>query len=183
MPFSASGNPSGTGADFRGRTTVAIDEADFADWQRKVQGSNISAASLLATDYLNHFNEIIMLLGMVPDMPEIIEECTAWQPKGYTDHFADSGFRDKELAIAAYEHVPRRFKVPFEETIEQMNRVVESAVGKVMAANTEGDPEAAAFKAQTASRLLQHLLDCASAIIHGSDVTMSQADIDDFMVA
>jgi len=165
--------------------TVATDEddGDFAVWQAKVDGTNISPASLLATDYLNHFNEIIMLLGMIPDMPDIVEECREWQPKGYKEHFAESGFRDKELAIAAYDHVPARFKIPFEETIEQMNVVVQNAVAKIDAARAEGDDGAAAFKAETASRLLQHLLDCASAIIHGSQVTMSQSDIDDFLAA
>ncbi len=157
------------------------DAADYAAWQDKVRGVNISAKSLLATDYLNHFNEIIMLLGMVPDMPDIIEECRTWQPKGYKDHFRDSGFRDKELAIEAYDHVPHRFKVPFEETVDQMNRVVESAISKIDTATSDGDTLTASFKAETASRLLQHLLDVASAIIHGSDVTMSQADIDAFM--
>ena len=157
------------------------DAADFAAWQDKVRGVNISAKSLLATDYLNHFNEIIMLLGMMPDMPDIIEECRSWQPKGYKDHFRDSGFRDKELAIEAYDHVPSRFQVPFEETVEQMNRVVESAIAKIDTATGDGDSATALFKAETASRLLQHLLDVASAIIHGSDVTMSQADIDAFM--
>lgn len=157
------------------------DAADFAAWQDKVGGANISAKSLLATDYLNHFNEIIMLLGMMPDMPDIIEECRSWQPKGYKEHFQGSGFRDKDLAIEAYDHVPSRFKVPFEETVDQMNRVVESAIAKIDTANGDGDTATALFKAETASRLLQHLLDVASAIIHGSDVTMSQADIDAFM--
>lgn len=157
------------------------DAAGFAAWQDRVQGTNISPASLLATDYLNHFNEIIMLLGMVPDMPDIIEECRSWEPKSYKDHFRDSGFRDKELAIEAYDHVPERFKTPFEETVEQMNRVVASAIDKITTANADGDPASAAFKAETASRLLQHLLDVSSAIIHGSAVTMSQSDIDAFM--
>lgn len=157
------------------------DAAEFAAWQARVQRTNISAASLLATDYLNHFNEIIMLLGMVPDMPDIIEECRSWQPTSYKDHFRNSGFHDRDLAVEAYDHVPARYKQPFEETIEQMNRVVENAVTKIGIANEEGDTMSAAFKAETASRLLQHLLDVASAIIHGADVTMSQADIDAFM--
>ncbi len=158
-------------------------EGDFAAWQARVEGTNISPASLLATDYLNHFNEIIMLLGMIPDMPEIIEECRAWMPKGYKEHFRDSGFRDRDLAIEAYDHVPARFKEPFEETIEQMNRVVRNAIDKIDTATEDGDRDSAAFKAETASRLLQHLLDCASAVIHGSQMTMSQGDIDDFLAA
>src|SRR3546814_1723486 len=35
-----------------------------------VRGKNINQNTLLATDYLNHFNEIIMLLEMLPSMPE-----------------------------------------------------------------------------------------------------------------
>lgn len=157
------------------------DAAEFAAWQDRVQGTNISPTSLLATDYLNHFNEIIMLLGMVPDMPDIIEECRSWQPKDYKDHFRDSGFHDRALAVEAYDHVPARYKQPFEDTVEQMNRVVENAISKIGSATDEGDTMSAAFKAETASRLLQHLLDIASAIIHGAEVTMSQADIDAFM--
>lgn len=182
MPSSRSARRCGKAAD-GGDERVGIDEGDFVAWQGRVAGTNISPASLLATDYLNHFNEIIMLLGMVPDMPEIIEECRIWAPKGYKEHFRDSGFRDRDLAIEAYDHVPARFKQPFEDTIEQMNKVVQNAVYRIDTASAEGDVESAAFKAETASRLLQHLLDCASAVIHGSEVTMSQGDIDDFLSA
>ncbi len=94
-----------------------VDEADFAAWQKKVEGTNISSTTLLATDYLNHFNEIVMLLEMVPDMPDMIEDCKEWAPKSYQDHFRDSAFSDKELAIEAYDHVPARFRRPSEETI------------------------------------------------------------------
>ena len=84
--------------------------------QTRAEGTNVSAQTLLATDYLNHFNEVVMLLEMVPDMPEILDEVKAWQPKGYKDHFRDSTIADKELAIEAYDHVPPLYKVPFEKT-------------------------------------------------------------------
>jgi hypothetical protein len=31
-----------------------------------------------------------MLIEMVPDMPDIIEDVLAWEPKTYVRHFADS---------------------------------------------------------------------------------------------
>ena len=37
------------------------DDAGFLAMQAKVKGSNIDETTLLATDYLNHFNEIVML--------------------------------------------------------------------------------------------------------------------------
>ncbi len=157
--------------------------AEFEAWQGKVRGTNISPTSLLATDYLNHFNEIIMLLGMVASMPELVEVCRGWRPKAYVEHFRDSGFSDKELAIAAYDWVPARFKGPFEEVIGQMDKVAASALEQLAAAQSDGDDALLAVKAAEASRLLQHLHDCASAVIHGSDAAMSQADIDAFLRA
>src|SRR3546814_16977921 len=45
-----------------------------------VRGKNINQNTLLATDYLNHFNEIIMLLEMVPSMPECYRNAVEWRP-------------------------------------------------------------------------------------------------------
>ena len=55
--------------------------------RRLVQGKNIHQDTLLATDYLNHFNEIVMLLELVADMPDCLEDALEWQPKSYEDHF------------------------------------------------------------------------------------------------
>ena len=54
------------------------DDGEFLALQQRVKGSNIDETTLLATDYLNHFNEIVMLLEMVPDMPEMLEEVKAF---------------------------------------------------------------------------------------------------------
>src|SRR3546814_4071681 len=62
-----------------------------------VRGKNINQNTLLATDYLNHFNEIIMLLEMVPSMPECYRDAVEWRPKSYAQHFRDSCFSDAEL--------------------------------------------------------------------------------------
>src|SRR3546814_16752458 len=75
-------------------------------YRRLVRGTNINATSLLATDYLNHSNEVVMVLELVPDMPEIIEEAAAWPPVTYIQHFAASALSARELAIWAYEKAP-----------------------------------------------------------------------------
>jgi predicted Zn-dependent protease with MMP-like domain len=94
------------------------DEAAYAAVKDRAFGTNLDPVTLLATDYLNHFNEIVMLLEMVPDMPEILQDAQEWQPKTYTAHFETSTIADKDLAIEAYPHVPSEFKVPFEETVQ-----------------------------------------------------------------
>ncbi len=102
------------------------DDGEFLAIQQRVKGSNIDETTLLATDYLNHFNEIVMLLEMVPDMPDMFEVVKAWQPKSYKDHFKDSTIADKDLAIEAYDHVPGIYREPFEQTIEQINSMIAS---------------------------------------------------------
>jgi hypothetical protein len=47
---------------------------EFLEFQSRVKDANINDQPLLATDYLNHFNEIVMILDMLPDMPELIDE-------------------------------------------------------------------------------------------------------------
>ncbi|OKH88965.1 hypothetical protein [Thalassospira sp. TSL5-1] len=156
---------------------MAADD-DFAIWQKKVEGTNISSATLLATDYLNHFNEIVMLLEMVPDMPDMLEDCREWAPKSYQQHFQDSAFSDRELAIEAYDHVPEKFRRPFEETIEHMNALVLRANEQLEVVINEGNPEVIRMTASSTTTALQRFMDVASSIIHGSAKTMSQEEID-----
>src|ERR1700751_6474684 len=65
----------------------------------RLRAANINPRTGLATDYLNHFNEAIMLLEMIPDMPECAEDFLGWQPLSYSEHFTASHFRARDLAI------------------------------------------------------------------------------------
>ncbi len=143
-----------------------------------VRGKNIHEDTLLATDYLNHFNEVIMLVGMVPDMPDCLADVKEWAPKTYEDHFRESAFADKDLAILAYENAPPRFRVPFDSTIAQMNDMVAAGVSRIEKALDEGNPDKVADIVLHVSRNLQRFVDTASAIIHGAESTMDQAEID-----
>ena len=153
--------------------------AGYEEYRQRVEGTNISAQTLLATDYLNHFNEIVMLLDMLPDMPDMVEECKLWQPKSYKDHFADSSFRDKQLAIEAYDRVPSVYRAPFEETIGQLNHLIGEGVARIDAEIAGGaGPEQLQESCRMLARAAQVLMDCASSIIHGSNRAMGQAEID-----
>jgi len=69
----------------------------------RLADANINPATGLATDYLNHFNEAIMLLEMLSACPECLEDFLGWRPKSYREHFTASGFKARDLAIAAYD--------------------------------------------------------------------------------
>lgn len=104
---------------------------DYEDFQNKVKGENINSQTLLATDFLNHFNEVHMLLDMLPSAPDCIEDILEWAPKNYQEHFADSVFTAKDLAIEAYNHSPDEYRLPFEETIAKMDELVLSTVAQI----------------------------------------------------
>ena len=44
----------------------------------RLEQANINPQTGLATDYLNHFNEVMMLLEMLPDMPDCAEDVLEW---------------------------------------------------------------------------------------------------------
>jgi hypothetical protein len=154
---------------------LPADEAS-AEWQAKVAGKNISETSLLATDYLNHFNEVIMLIGMIPDMAEVLEDVRAWQPKSYADHFRDSGFSAKELAIEAYEHSPPKYKRPFDRAVERLDVEIGQAIERLAGLLEKGNADELRYAADEATRKLQGLTEFISAIINGKILKQEEID-------
>jgi hypothetical protein len=96
-----------------------------------LRAANINPRTGLATDYLNHFNEAIMLLEMIPDMPECAADFLAWQPLSYAEHFAASSFKARDLAIAAYQSADARIRAEFDGITGAMTAIL-TAVAEAM---------------------------------------------------
>jgi hypothetical protein len=130
-----------------------------------LRAANINPVTHLATDYLNHFNEVVMLMELVPDMPDMVDDVRAWQPKSYARHFAESGFAGKALAIAAYDAAPPEIRGRFDALVRDMDAVVLGAV-----AGFERDlPETWPRLAETAIHKLHALIEATSAVVNGTD--------------
>ena len=143
---------------------TAIDAARLA-------AANINPKTRLASDYLNHFNEAIMLLDLLPSMPECIVELIAWEPMDYEEHFANSHFKDKELAIAAYDTADPIARVRLEELADTMNALL---VATCEAFQRRASLEAAnVVAAETAARL-KPMIARAGAVINGYDIATSE---------
>src|SRR6195952_5390570 len=97
----------------------------------ELRAANINPRTGLATDYLNHFNEAIMLLEMIPDMPDCAEDFLGWQPLSYREHFAASGFRARELAISAYDSADPAVRNEFDSITCAITSIL-TAVGAAM---------------------------------------------------
>ncbi|MGD9638177.1 MAG: hypothetical protein AB7U85_03855 [Alphaproteobacteria bacterium] len=144
-----------------------------------IKGLNISSTTLLSTDYLNHFNEIIMMIAMIGEMPDIIEECKEWQPKSYIQHFTDTSLSYRFIAIELYRAVPKKNLDAFEQAIEQTNNAIFQTVERLELAISNGaTPEELTQKAMVAQKALQTLTEIISSIIHGAEKALSQSEID-----
>lgn len=156
-------------------------EDQFAIYQQKVEGTNINSRTLLATDYLNHFNEIVMTLDLVPDMPDLIEDAKEWAPKSYKDHFLESSIADNELAAECYDHVPAMYREPFDMTVMQIERLIAKAIGETEADIAKGNEDLLRENTSMRSKMIQKIMDTANAIIAGHEVTLNQSEIDNLL--
>src|ERR1700732_2917596 len=90
----------------------------------ELKAANINPRTGLATDYLNHFNEAIMLLEMIPDIPECAEDFLAWRPLSYREHFTASNFKARDLAIEAYDGADEGIRAEFDNITSAMTSIL-----------------------------------------------------------
>ncbi|MEM6712083.1 MAG: hypothetical protein AAF590_07350 [Pseudomonadota bacterium] len=136
-----------------------------------LQAANINPRSMLATDYLNHFNEVVMMMEMVPDIPAMIEDVLTWEPCSYKDHFEQSVFADKALAIAAYEAAPGDVRHRFDAVIAEIDAQVTDIQILLSSVNAcqPMDPAIADRLMLTIVGQLRPAIDRASALINSKD--------------
>jgi hypothetical protein len=139
-----------------------------------LRAANINPGTGLATDYLNHFNEAIMLLEMIPDMPECAEDFLAWHPLSYREHFMASNFKARELAIEAYESADAGVRADFDNITSTMTSIL-TAVGAAMR-EVRQDKTRATLALQ-ATGWVKPLVAAAGGIINGG----ADADVDYIM--
>src|SRR5216684_4528849 len=104
----------------------------------QLRAANINPRTGLATDYLNHFNEAIMLLEMIPDMPECAEDFLSWHPLSYAEHFTASHFKARDLAIEAYESADATVRVEFDNITGAMTSILTAVSGATLAEQATG---------------------------------------------
>lgn len=135
----------------------------------RLAAANINPHTGLATDYLNHFNEVVMMLEMLPAMPDCAEDVLAWQPLSYEDHFEASCFKEKGLAIEAFHAAPPPVRRALRDVVATLDTAVCEKQGRLRAASEmeTGIEDLAATLAMETVEEIKPLIANASAIIHG----------------
>jgi hypothetical protein len=142
----------------------------------RLRAANINPRTGLATDYLNHFNEAIMLLEMIPDMPECVEDFLTWCPLSYREHFAASHFKTRELAIEAYDSADPGIRTEFDNITTAMTSIL-TAVGAAM--RDARQDRTRAKLAEQATGWVKPLVALAGGIINGG----AEANVETIMAS
>jgi hypothetical protein len=146
---------------------AAFRTAMIGHFRSHIPGTNINESTLLASDYLNHFHELVMLFEAISTEPEgFAEDLMSWRPLTYEEHFAESGFRDKNLAIAAYRRAPPRIRARFDEAVARLHGEAVTLVAEV-AADLGGKANTLNDTCAKAAQRLRRLIDDANAIANG----------------
>jgi len=139
----------------------------------RLDGTNINPVTGLATDFLNHFNEAIMLLELLPTAPDCKEDVLAWRPMSYPEHFAASHFKHRDLAIAAYETADPVFRRRLDEIANQMNQILTATLEGL-----KGDLSHQTIRilAEATAHWLRPLVARAGAVINGERAAVRPMD-------
>ena len=91
----------------------------------------VNPASGLANDYLNIFNEIIMLVENFPEMPEFGPDILAWRPVRYGEHYRQSNLPGRVAALKAYALVDEALRHAFEAILDEIAELARQAAQHV----------------------------------------------------
>jgi hypothetical protein len=159
-------------------TSFGTHKSKYHEYRERVIGTTIDNRTLLSTDYFNSFNEVVMLLGMVADMPEVIEDIHAWKFHTYQEHFLESGLPFAALAIEAYAQSPPEIRERFEKVILELRRAIVEVNRMLTPATNESEKKELELTAATYSKYLQGLIESGSGIVHTANARIDQATID-----
>jgi hypothetical protein len=146
----------------------AADQAEAAAWQAGagVLGiPNINPKTRLSTDYLNHFNEAMMVLDILSTSSDCLEDFLAWRPRSYAEHFAGSGFTDRHVVVDAYEAAEPNLRRTLDQLSDRMNALL-TRTRDAMRADT-GAAQRQVLAREAAARL-KPLIYQAAALINGT---------------
>jgi len=89
-----------------------------------MRAANVHPDTRLATDFLNPYNEYIMLGEMVGNgsmPPDVLAD---WLPIDYETHFARSGFVGMDVVLAAFRSLPCPQRQAFENAVNSLIELI-----------------------------------------------------------
>jgi hypothetical protein len=94
----------------------------------------VNPASGIANDYLNHFNEALLLIENLPALlPEMVDEILAWRPVGYREYFTNSPLPGSGATLEIYDTLDDDFRKDFETMITILDGIIINSIDIIKA--------------------------------------------------
>ncbi len=145
----------------------------------------VNPASGIANDYLNHFNEILLLIENLPTLlPEMLDELLEWHPVTYREYFAKSLLPGSARALEIYDGIDDGFRREFESIIDGINAMALASIDVIRAHRNpagEIDPGRVSDFCENASSAIRSALNRAADLVnngHSSPVESAQGIAD-----
>ena len=134
----------------------------------------VNPVSGIANDYLNVFNEVLLLIENLPILlPEMVDELVTWKPKSYRDYFRSSALPGSAAAILIYDMLDPHLRTRFEHSVKKVDALATECIsvirakrrpdGELRSEDVEAFCERSAVEIRaalaTASRLVNHGFD------------------------
>jgi hypothetical protein len=158
---------------------AASDKVALAKLHGELVAANINPKTGLSTDYLNHFNEIVMMIELYPSSPDMKDEILSWKTLNYRAHFEESGFRAKALALKGHDLAGNALKKQLDVIVAEIDTVLLEAQNAIASEKKHGD---AANALAEAAEAVEMLIARASALINGHS-GIEEASADDAQAA
>jgi hypothetical protein len=139
----------------------------------RMADANINPLTGLSTDYLNHFNEAIMLLEMLPQVPDCALDFFAWEPMTYSEHFAASRLKERDTTISAYEYADPKFRQGLDTLSNTMTAILTATRDAMQSGLPPHDTDRVARRAL---EWLKPLVARAGAVINGAEGALKDHD-------
>lgn len=128
---------------------------------------NLDPVTGLASDYLNHFYEPLLVLEHIRDDPELIEELACWSPSSYVGHFGKSDRPDRMSVLAAYMESPPHIRQQLDQVAAEAGQAIAGGLATILRNARLGDD--VEKPAATLARTLRDYVRALAAIIHARD--------------
>jgi len=130
----------------------------------------VNPRSGIANDYLNHFNEVFLLIENLPILlPEMLDELIAWTPVTYREYFQKSLLPGSAQAIAIYDALDADFRNEFETIIKGVNAIALASVQVIAnhrSPSGEIDPEQVSEFCENSARAMRSALNRAADLVN-----------------
>ena len=139
----------------------------------------VNPASGIANDYLNHFNEILLLIENLPTLlPEMLDELLEWKPVTYREYFAKSQLPGSARALAIYDGLDENFRRDFESIIDGINAMALASIEVIRAHRSQTgdlDPSRVSEFCENASSAIRSALNRAADLVNNGRTSAAES--------